>query len=277
MSRPRSASLAALAVAVTAPLGVVLAAPAYGAGGDAVVDAVVTDGNVRVQSTKGLSRVTVVLCDGVTVVKDNWGGDQKTGDVKVDGVVQAVFIHSGNNTTPEAQRLLAALAGASAVKGNSTGAIGFHDDDACDEPEATTTTTSSSTTTTTTVTVVIPGSSTTTTTTIGGGSTTTTSTPTGDTTTTTGQPESATTTTASDDLVAGVTTSTEPLEKTIVLGETLTRPDEPAAAASPGAMARTGAGRVMFLVTLGLALVGIGVALVSAFRRRRPLSASSPG
>lgn len=241
------------------------------------MDAVVTDGNVRVQSTKGLSRVTVVLCDGITVVADSWAGDQKTGDVAVSGTVQAVFIHSGDNTTAAAQKLLASLAGGSAVKGNSTGAIAFHDDDACDEPEVTTTTTTSGSTTTTTTgsstTTTTTGSSTTTTTTNGSTTSTTSST---SSTTSTSVPTGSSSTTTTTAAGGGTTTTTEP--QTLVLGETLTRPDNPAAAAvSPGAMARTGAGHVMFLVTLGLGLMGIGVALVSVFRRRRALSASSPG
>lgn len=269
MSRPRSAPLAALTLALTAPLSLALAPPAFAAGGSAVVGAVVTDGNVNVVSTKGLSRVTVVLCGGDTVVADSWSNDQKIGDVKVDGIVQAVFIHSGDNTTSAAQALLALLAGADAVKGNSTGAIALHDEDACEV-----TTTSSSSTTTTTSTTVTTGSSTTTTTT-GTDSTTTTTTTDGSTTTTTGTTDSSTTTTTAAGGGGGTTTTTG--VQTLVLGETLEKSDGPSAAVSPGGLARTGAGYVMFLVTLGLGLVGLGVALVSVFRRRPALSASSPG
>ncbi len=113
--RSRSARLAALALAAATSLA--YAGPAFAGGSDADVTAVVTATNVHVTSSKGLSRVTVVFCGGDTLVADSWGGEQKIGDIVVNGVVQAVFIHSGNNTTTEAQDLLAELAGADEVKG----------------------------------------------------------------------------------------------------------------------------------------------------------------
>jgi hypothetical protein len=123
----------ALALALATPLALA-ASPVFAAGDDAVVDADVTPGNVHVSSTKGLSRVTVVLCDGSTVVANSWGGST-SGDVAVDGIVRAVFIHSGNNTTDEAEALLEALAGPDALSGESTGAIAVDDADACDPDE----------------------------------------------------------------------------------------------------------------------------------------------
>ena len=134
VTHSRSVRFAGLTLAVTTPLLAATALPAFAAGGIADVGAVVTAGNVHVESTKGLSRVTVVLCNGSTVVVDGWSVDQKSGDVEVDGIVQAVFIHSGHNTTLDAQALLARLAGADAVKGESTGTIAFHAEAACDIP-----------------------------------------------------------------------------------------------------------------------------------------------
>lgn len=132
-------------------------------GGDAVVAATVVDGGVDISSTKGLSRVTVVLCDGTVLVFDSWDEDQLTAELRFEGVIEAVFIHSGNNTSADAEELLAELGGDDAVKGNSTGAIALHDEDACTptttttEPPVTTTTTEPPvvTTTTTQPTVVV--------------------------------------------------------------------------------------------------------------------------
>ena len=79
--RSRSAGFAGLALALAVPLVAAYAAPAFAAGDDAVVSAAITAGNVHVESTKGLSRVTVVLCDGTTVVADervNMGEIQTT-------------------------------------------------------------------------------------------------------------------------------------------------------------------------------------------------------
>lgn len=128
----RSARFAGVALVIATPLLAATALPALAAGDTADVDAVVTAGNVHVNSTKGLSRVTVVLCNGGIVVADSWSVDQKSADLEIDGIVQAVFIHSGDNTTADAQALLARLASPDAVKGDSTGAIAFHDEDACD-------------------------------------------------------------------------------------------------------------------------------------------------
>ena len=135
LSRSRSARVAGLALLLATPLTAAYATPAFSSSEIAVVGAVVTEGNVHVHSTKGLSRVTVVLCDGTTVVVPQWSTGQMSGDVAVGGVVRAVFVHSGNNTTDEAQELLALLAGADAVNGQSTGVVAIDDEDACDEPD----------------------------------------------------------------------------------------------------------------------------------------------
>jgi len=135
---PRSRrARAALALTLAGPLGAAFAAPAFAvpassAGDSAEVHAIVTDGNVHVTSTKGLSKVTVVLCGGGTVVADNWNRAE-SGDVPVDGVVEAVFIHSGDNTTTDAEALLALLTG-DVVHGDSTGVTAVYDEHACDEP-----------------------------------------------------------------------------------------------------------------------------------------------
>jgi hypothetical protein len=131
--RSRSARFAALALAVATPLVASYAAPAFAAADDADVSASVNqDGDVEVHSMKGLSRVTVVLCNGDVVVSDSWGG-ATDGVVDVDGIVRAVFVHSGNNTSTDAETLLESLA-PGAVKGESTGAIAINDVDACDDP-----------------------------------------------------------------------------------------------------------------------------------------------
>ena len=128
--RSRSARFAALALVAATPLVASYAAPAFADGSDAEVGVEFDDdGDVHVSSSKGLSRVTVVLCDGSVVVADSWGGAM-TGEVDVDGDVRAVFIHSGNNTTEEAQDRLDELA-PGAVNGGSTGEIAF--DESCDE------------------------------------------------------------------------------------------------------------------------------------------------
>src|SRR5688500_4049240 len=67
--RSRSARFAALALAVTTPLVASFAAPAFADGSDADVTATINaDGDVEVTSSKGLSRTTVVLCNGSVVV-----------------------------------------------------------------------------------------------------------------------------------------------------------------------------------------------------------------
>src|SRR5688572_10025696 len=101
--RSRSTRFAALALAVTTPLIASYAAPAFADGSDADVTATVTDGNVHIESSKDLSRVTIVFCACDPLVIPSWPVGQMEADIEVEGVVQAVFIHSGNNTTPEAQ------------------------------------------------------------------------------------------------------------------------------------------------------------------------------
>jgi hypothetical protein len=64
--------MAGLALVATTPFTLAAATPAFAAGDDAVVDATVTTGNVHVQSTKGLSRTTVVLCEVSLVVVRLW-------------------------------------------------------------------------------------------------------------------------------------------------------------------------------------------------------------
>jgi len=205
-------------------------------GGSAVVNAVVhANGDIDLTSTKGLSRVTVVLCTGVTVVFDNWNGEQLAATVHVDGAVRAVFIHSGDNTTAEAQALLALLAGADAVKGDSTGAIAFNSDEAC---QPTTTTTQPPTTTTTQPPVV---------------TTTTTAPP----VTTTTQPPVTTTTLPG----TTVTTTAPPAPGTDVQGTNVEKPvvnpqpvgQLPHTGAASGILAILGGG----LVLAGLILFGL--------------------
>src|SRR5438105_778911 len=62
--RSRSIRFAAVALAATIPMVASYAGSAFAAGDDADVHADVTASNVHVTSTKGLSRVTVVLCNG---------------------------------------------------------------------------------------------------------------------------------------------------------------------------------------------------------------------
>ena len=128
----RKAGIAALAVA--API-LASATPVFAVGDDAEVhaDLTTTPGSVHLTSTKGLSRTTIVLCGGATLVIPSWAGDVLSGDVPIPsgGIVRAVFQHSGNNTTAAAKTLLADLAGDSAVSGNSTGAIAYDAPDAC--------------------------------------------------------------------------------------------------------------------------------------------------
>ena len=155
----------------------VTAVPAAGTsnGGSALVDAPVNVcGEVKVTSTKDLSRVTIVtLVDGQVKVIVNPDAPGKTWTTEVEGTVLAVFVHSGNNTTLAAEALLALLAGPDAVKGNSTGAIAWYhltpgdvvNEDECDEVPPTTTTTQPPTTTTTqppTTTTTVPPTTTTT-------------------------------------------------------------------------------------------------------------------
>jgi len=292
--RTRRARAAALAVALAAPAVLGTAAPAFAsAGGSAVVSAVVSDGNVHVQSTKGLSRVTVVLCDGHTVVADSWAGEQLSGDIAVDGIVEAVFIHSGDNTTDDAQALLALLAGADEVQGDSTGAVALYDADAC-KPE-----------------VVVPP---------GGnqnnddqnqnqnnnnddqnqnqnnndggtagpnGTSDPVSDPSVDPTLIIHSDPAPPTTTTGDPAPAA-----NPPADTTVLGATLERPvlpttGSPAAdpavtpAAAPAVesslLAHTGSDHTQDLLLFGLGCLGAGVLALAAGRRRRPTSASSAG
>ncbi|HET9770951.1 MAG TPA: hypothetical protein VFS16_08690 [Acidimicrobiia bacterium] len=118
----------------------------------------------------------------------------------------------------------------------------------CPDDPPVTTTTSTSTTTTSTTTTPTTGTTDTTTTTV----------------------PSTSTTTAGPTTEVGGTTSDAPIA---VLGETL----EKGGGVSPGSLARTGAGKVMFLVTLALSLLAAGTALLCAFRRRRSGSVASPG
>ncbi|HEU5449058.1 MAG TPA: hypothetical protein VFW57_08605, partial [Acidimicrobiia bacterium] len=121
--RSRSARFAALALAVTTPLVASFATPAFADGSDADVTAEINDdGDVVVTSSKGLSRTTVVLCNGSIVVVPSWVGGPTSGVVDVDGVVRAVFVHSGNNTTDEAIARLEFLS-PGASNGESTGEI----------------------------------------------------------------------------------------------------------------------------------------------------------
>lgn len=129
------------------------AANATGGGKSAEVGATINaDGTVTVESTKDLSRVTVVVCiDGeleLGYLNEDAPGKEFT--FEVDGKVVAVFVHSGNNTTEDAEELLAELLGDDAVKGNSTGAVAYEDLE-CEKEEVppTTTTTQPPTTTTT--------------------------------------------------------------------------------------------------------------------------------
>jgi hypothetical protein len=85
-------------------------------------------------------------------------------------------------------------------------------------------------------------------------------------------PTTSTTGAATGDVEA--TTPTTGIATT-VLGETIEKAADPAVAVDPGSLARTGAGHLMFLVTLALGLIAAGTALLSAFRRRNP-SASTP-
>ena len=261
--RSRSARFAALALAATTPLIAAYAVPAFADGDDAVVNATINDdGDVVVTSTKGLSRTTVVLCDGSLVVIPSWSGDPTSGVVDVNGEVRAVFIHSGNNTTKQAEDLLKSLA-PGAVHGNSTGAIAY--DDPC--------------------TVADSG---------GGGE----ETPGGGEETPGGGEE----TPGGEETATPVDTSDPAPAKTDVLGVTIENvkasdpAPAPAAAPAPavaptaapapapvvdsntlagGELPRTGSS-VQFLVTLALALVAAGVTLRATFTRRIR-SASSPG
>jgi LPXTG-motif cell wall-anchored protein len=260
--RSRSARLAALALAAAIPVVASYATPAFAAGNDADVTAVVTATNVHVTSSKGLSRVTVVFCGGDTLVADSWGGEQKVGDIVVNGVVQAVFIHSGNNTTTEAQELLADLAGADEVKGESTGEIAFHDESVCDV-----------------VTVIDDGDD-----------------------DDTIIDDTVIDDTVIDDTNGGrddngdgdnsdpvITIASDPAPGTSVLGVTIEKPaaPAPAPALAPTAvdgstlevgaeLPRTGSDQVHFLSGLGFALLAAGVALKGA-TSKRIRSASSPG
>jgi LPXTG-motif cell wall-anchored protein len=250
--RSRSARLAALALAAATPFA--FAGPAFATGAD-LVTAVVIENNVHVTSTKGLSKVTVVYCDGTIVVSDSWSNGQETGDVAIDDVVQAVFVHSGSNTTLEAEALLALLAGPGAVDGKSTGAIALDQQAACDE---------------TTVIVVIDDDDDDDTTVIDD--------------TDTGNRDDNGDGENSDPVIS---IASDPAPVTSVLGVTLEKPADPAPALAPTAvdgstleaaveLPRTGSDQVQFLSGLGLALLAAGVALKGA-TSKRIRSASSPG
>lgn len=139
-----------------------------------------------------------------------------------------------------------------------------------DDPPVTTTTSTSTTTTSTTTTSTTTTTTTSPTTTTTEPTSTTTTPTTGTTDTTTTTVPSTSTTTAGPTTEVGGTTSDAPIA---VLGETL----EKGGGVSPGSLARTGAGKVMFLVTLALSLLAAGTALLCAFRRRRSGSVASPG
>ena len=251
--RSRSARMAALALAATAPFA--LAAPAFADGDDAVVDATVSAGNVNVTSTKGLSRTTVVMCDGSLVVSDDWAQDQLSGDVPVVGTVRAVFQHSGANTTVAAEELLTLLAGADAVNGTRTGDIAYPlsaDGDPADPCAP--------------VTIPDPTDETPDPTDETPDPTTETPNP----TTETPNPTTETNTTPAPNTTVesvNVERAQTPTEiPTLVLGETLT---------AGGELPRTGGGDVQPLMLVALSLVGTGMALRLGSRRIR--SASSPG
>ena len=269
--RSRPARFAALALAITTPLVGAYALPAFAADDPAVVSAEVDldEGVVTVTSDKGLSRVTIVLCDGTVIVSDDWAEDQLNGEVEVGGAVRAVFIHSGNNTTDAAEELLDSLA-PGAVNGNSTGAIAI--DQACTPPEGEEEENGGGNT--------------------GGGNTGGGGNNGGENNTGEGNNGGGNNTGGDN---AGVSSENP---STTVLGVRLEEPSSPAAApaaptpaAAPapstpvagnnleiagGELPRTGAASVQLLVALALSLLGAGVALRAAFGRRiRP--ASSPG
>ncbi len=240
--RSRSARFAALALAVTTPLVASFAAPAFADGSDADVTATINaDGDVEVTSSKGLSRTTVVLCNGSVVVVPSWSGDVTTGEVDVDGAIRAVFVHSGDNTTDEAIALLELLS-PGASNGASTGEIAFDeacgdadddsgdddDDDGDDDDDSDDDTT------------VSPADP--------------------------GDPGLETTTAAPSTNVLGIT-----------LEQTSTPAPAPATApvVDSNTLPRTGAG-VQFLVTLALSLLAAGITLRATFTRRIR-SASFPG
>lgn len=255
--RSRSARFAALALAAATPLVASYAAPAFADGSDADVTASFgKPGFVTVSSSKGLSRVTIVTCDGDLVVADSWNGAQ-LGDVAVDGDVRAVFIHSGNNTTDEAQALLELLA-PGASNGSSTGEIAFDescedasDDDDSDDDDSDddgsdddgSDDDSDDTTTVSPIDVSDP-----------------------DPVTTTAGP--STNPTPSTDVLGVTVEKASSPANTDVLGQTVPQP----AAELP----RTGAVHLQFLTTLALTLLAAGIALRAAFGRRIR-SASSPG
>jgi hypothetical protein len=264
--RSRSARFAALALAITTPLVATYGLPAFAADEPAVVSAEVDldEGVVTVTSDKGLSRVTVVLCDGTVIVSDDWAEDQLTGEVEIGGAVRAVFIHSGNNTTDAAEDLLDSLA-PGAVNGNSTGAIAI--DQACTQPENEEEENGGGNN----------GGGNNGGGNNGGGNNTGEGNNGGDNNTGGGN--------------AGVSSENP---STIVLGVRLEDPNTPAAPAptaapapatpvagnnleiAGGQLPRTGSVHVQFLMTLALSLIAAGVMLRAAFGRRiRP--ASSPG
>jgi hypothetical protein len=274
--RSRSARFAALALALT-PLSLAVASPAFADNGNDDTTVWITEpmvpGVVGVHSSKDLSKVTVVLCGGDYIVADHWNGQD--GEVQVgDGVVQAVFIHAGNNTNPADEQLLLDLTDdPQAVDGSSTGAKAYYDKDACvpgddgtndDDTNDDDTNhdgsnhdgsnhdgTNNDDDTTVQLTVITDDH----------------------------QPVKTTETSSSD-----------PAPKSEVLGVTLTDGNNPAPAAAPAAspavsgnnavapaaeLPHTGAGNIQFLMALALSLLAAGVALRAAFGRRIR-SASSP-
>lgn len=248
--RSRSARMAGLAL-LAAPLTVLAASPVFAGGDDAVVsaDPISTPGFVHVTSTKGLSRTTIVLCGGSTVVIPSWSGGPLSGDVPFTGTVRAVFQHSGNNTTLAAETLLTSLAGAGAVSGNSTGAIAYDAPNACNTGGSNTDDEGGNRGENgdgdeTPVTVTDPGPA------------------------TSSDPAPSTTTDPAPNTVVESTTLVKaetPAEiPTVVLGETLVAGSE---------LPRTG-GNVQPLMLVALSLVGSGMAMRVGSRRIR--SASSP-
>ena len=241
--RSRSIRFAALALVATTPLVASYAAPAFADGGDAEVSITLPmePGVVEVHSTKGLSRTTVVLCDGSLVVIPSWAGDPTDGEVEVSGPVRAVFIHSGNNTTNAAETLLESLA-PGAVNGNSTGAVAY--DKACTTENP-------------------------------GGDDTLLPTDISDPAPPKNNPSPQTSNPAPSTVVLGVTI--EKASNPAPAPAPATSPVVDNSTLSPGGeLPRTGAGHVQLLMTLALSLIAAGAALRVAFGRRIRF-ASAPG
>lgn len=104
--------------------------PPVNQGGTAVVDAEVDGTVVVATSTKDISHVTIAVCveGSIEFIKhDDLDGKEFEVDVEA-GVVVAVFVKSGQNTTTVAEELLVALGGV--LNGQSTGDIAYYDEDA---------------------------------------------------------------------------------------------------------------------------------------------------